>query len=141
MDLQIGPHLYRNTDGTVEIEGVSQIEIALRKPGGPLRVNFVVLDNVGLVHAKIMDSSMAVNERRSYELTKTPTTLGLKNLESGEDVLHLEIQEGDRVVISRGTFYTMKGHLMKITPLECSVDKHSVKKGETDLQGKPVALE
>lgn len=140
MDVQIGPHLYRNTDGTVEIEGVPQIEIALRKPGGPLRVNFVVMDAVGLVHAKIMESSMAVNERRAYELAKTPTSLVLKNLESGEDVLHVEIQEGDRVVISRGTFYTMKGHLMKITPLEWSVDKYSMKEGETDLQGKPISL-
>src|SRR2546427_2157 len=72
MDVEIGSNLYRNTDGAVEIEGVPQLMLALRRPGGPLLVNFVLYDNVGRVVAKVVDSTIAFNERRAYELTKLP---------------------------------------------------------------------
>ena len=59
MDLEIGSNLYRNTDGTVEVEGVPQMTVALRKPEGPLFVNFVLFDQVGRVLMKVVDSTMA----------------------------------------------------------------------------------
>lgn len=37
MDIQIGQHVYRNTDGTIEIEGALQTEISLR--GGARALN------------------------------------------------------------------------------------------------------
>ncbi len=64
MDLEIGSNLYRDTDGTVEIEGVPQLTMTLRKPEGPLLVHFVIFDEVGRVTAKVVDSSLAYNERR-----------------------------------------------------------------------------
>jgi len=30
MDLEVGSNLYQNTDGTIEIEGVPQIQVALK---------------------------------------------------------------------------------------------------------------
>lgn len=75
MDIQIGPHLYRNTDGNVEIEGVLQLEISLAKSGGPLKINFAIFDSVGKMPGKLMNSTLATNERGIYQLTKDPTSL------------------------------------------------------------------
>ncbi len=140
MDIQVGPHLYRNTNGTVEIEGVPQIEFALRKPGGPLSLTFVLFDSRGLMPLKIVNSALAINEQRAYELIKETTSLVLTHRESGEQVLHIELKEEDRVVITQGSFITLKAHHMTITPREWSVDKASAKAGETDMEGKSVSL-
>ena len=45
MDIQIGPHLYRNSNGTIEVEGVPQIDIEPRPSGGFPKVNFAIFDN------------------------------------------------------------------------------------------------
>src|SRR5881397_3182305 len=97
MDVEIGSNLYRNTDGAVEIEGVPQLMLALRRPGGPLLVNFVLYDNVGRVVAKVVDSTIAFNERRAYELTKLPAGLVLTHVESGKVALQAELKENGRV--------------------------------------------
>ncbi|RMH05058.1 MAG: hypothetical protein D6704_10130 [Nitrospirae bacterium] len=140
MDIQIGPHLYRNTDGTVEIEGVPQLELTLPHPEGPLRVNFVVFDKSGKIPAKLINSTLVINEAGAYTLTKDATRLTLSKTNTGHTLLHVEFHKGDRVVIPQGEFYTLKGHLLKITPLEWSVEKITDKGGETDLKGNPVSL-
>lgn len=140
MDLEIGSNLYRNTDGIVEIDGVPQIMIALRKPGGPLLVNFVVFDNVGRVAAKVVDSTMAFNERRAHELTRTPTGLVMKHLESGKVVLQVELKESGRVVVQKGEFLTVQGHLLEISPVEWRLEKRRMSGGDTDLKGGAVLI-
>ena len=140
MDLEIGSNLYRNTDGMLEIEGVPQIMIALRKPGGPLLVNFVVFDNVGRVEAKMVDSTMAFNERRAHELTRTPTGLVMKHSESGKVVLQVELKESGRVVVQKGEFLTVKGHLLEISPVEWRLEKCRMSGGDTDLKGGAVLI-
>jgi hypothetical protein len=140
MDLEIGSNLYRNTDGMLEIEGVPQIMIALRKPGGPLLVNFVVFDNVGRVEAKMVDSTMAFNERRAHELTRTPTGLVMKHSESGKVVLQVELKESGRVVVQKGEFLTVKGHLLEISPVEWRLEKRRMSGGDTDLKGGAVLI-
>ena len=140
MDLEIGSNLYRNTDGMLEIEGVPQIMIALRKPGGPLLINFVVFDNVGRVTAKVVDSTMAFNERRAHELTRTPTGLVMKHSESGKVVLQVELKESGRVVVQKGEFLTVKGHLLEISPVEWRLEKRRMSGGDTDLKGGAVLI-
>ncbi|MGH8008858.1 MAG: hypothetical protein ACREQ3_17865, partial [Candidatus Binatia bacterium] len=84
MDLEIGSNVYRNTDGTVEIEGVPQMTVMLKKPYGPLLINFVMFDPTGRLITKVIDSTMAFNERRAHELERTPTTLVLKQADSNK---------------------------------------------------------
>lgn len=140
MDLQIGSNLYRNTDGTVEVEGVPQLTVALRKPEGPLLVNFVLFDEVGRVIAKVVDSSLAFNVSRIHELTKTPNSLVLKNTESGKVVLHLEVKQPGLVVLKQGIFTTIKGHTMEVTPSEWRVNNLRMNGVESDQKGGPVSL-
>ena len=140
MDMEIGSNLYRNTDGTVEVEGVPQLTVSLRKPEGPLLVNFVLFDETGRVCAKVVDSTMAFNERRAYELTRTPSSVLLKHSESGKIVLEVALKAPDRVVVTNGAFLTMKGHEMEISPTEWRVQKRRMSGEENDVLGGAVPI-
>ncbi len=140
MDIQIGPHLYRNSNGTIEVEGVPQIDIEPRSSGGFPKVNFALFDN-GRMPAKLTNSTLAINEGQAYALEKSLSSLVLRHQDSGREILHITLEENGRLVISRGEFTTMKGHLLTITPLEWTLEKTTVKDGETDVQGKAVPLE
>src|SRR2546427_4395446 len=134
MDVEIGSNLYRNTDGAVEIEGVPQLMLALRRPGGPLLVHFVLYDNVGRVVAKVVDSTIAFNERRAYELTKLPAGLVLTHVESGKAALQAELKENGRVAVQKGEFLTVKGHLLEISPVEWRGGKSRLRCGGTGIR-------
>jgi len=140
MDIQVGQHLYRNTDGTMEIEGALQIEIALREGDAPPQLNFALFDGAGKMPAKLMKSTFDINEASAYELTKSPTNLVLNHLPSGTNVLTLDVTPEKRVVISKGKFFTLKGHTIEITPEEWTIEKTTVGEGETDMKGKAACL-
>src|SRR5207244_4569953 len=89
MDMEIGSNLYRNTDGMIEIEGIPQIQVALKPTTGALLVNFALFDACGKVTAKLVDSTLMINERRAYEVNKTTKRLLLTHLVSGNVVLNL----------------------------------------------------
>jgi hypothetical protein len=140
MDLEIGSNLYRNTDGTVEIEGMPQMTVTLRKPEGPILVNFVMFDGTGRLITKVIDSTMAFNERREHELERTPTKVVLTNTNSKKIVLQVECKEPGRVMVNHGGFLTIKGHQMEITPTEWRVEKIKMSKADQDVKGGPVVL-
>ena len=141
MDIQIGPHLYRNSNGMIEIEGVPQIEIEPRSAGGFPNVNFALFDTGGKMPAKLTNSTLTINEGRAYVLEKSLTSLVMRHQDSGTEILHIEIQEDGRLVITNGEFSTLKGHTLTITPSEWTLEKTTVQEGETDLKGQAVALE
>ena len=140
MDIQIGPHVFRNTDGTIEIEGVPQLELTQKQAGGPLRLDFAIFDSIGKMPGKVVNNSLAMNEQRAFSLEKESTSIKLTKAETGEEVLILDWNEKNLVKIPRGQFYTLKGHLLRITPIELSVDKTTLKEGETDMKGKSAAI-
>ena len=43
MDVEVGSNLYRNTDGMIEIEGVPQIQVALKPIDGRLTRDLCVV--------------------------------------------------------------------------------------------------
>lgn len=140
MDLEIGSNVYRNTDGTVVVEGVPQLTVTLKKPEGPPIVNFVTFDEVGRVTSKMVESIMQFNERRALDLVKTPTGLKLTHAESGKVVLHVEVQAPNYVVIKEAKFITAKGHTLDVSLVEWKVGKSRMSGGNTDVQGGPVVL-
>ena len=79
MDLEVGSNLYQNTDGTIEIEGVPQIQVVV-KPNA-LLINFAVFDANGKMTAKLVDSTLMFNDRRAYEVTKAPSRVTLTHVE------------------------------------------------------------
>ena len=141
MDIQIGPHLYRNSNGTIEVEGVPQIDIEPRRSGGFPKVNFALFETGGKMPAKLTDSTLAINEGQAYILERSPTSLVMRHQDSGKEILNMTLEENGRFVISQGEFYTLRGHTLTITPLEWTLEKTTVTKGETDVQGKAVPLE
>ena len=140
MDVKVGPHWYRNSNGTIEIEGLPQIELTLQKTGAPIRLNFAIFDDVGRLHAKVERSSMIINEEGAYELLKKEDGLLLQRTETKKPVLDMRVSGENTIEISQGEFYTLKGHLITITPLEWSVEKTKEREGETDSKGKAVCL-
>jgi len=139
MDIQIGPHLYRNSNGTIEIEGVPQIEIEPRPSGGFPNVHFALFEH-GRMPAKLTNSTLAINEGQAYSLEKSLTSLVMRHQDSGREILHMTLEENGRLVLSQGEFHTLKGHVLTITPSEWTLEHTTVTEGETDLQGKAVPL-
>lgn len=141
MDVKVGPHWYRNSNGIVEIEGLPQIELQLRNTGGtPVRVNFAIFDKIGKLHAKIEANSMVINQQGAYDLERSEKGLLLTHKGERKRVLAITVTGTNQVEIPEGEFYTLKGHLLKITPHEWSVEKTIKKAGETDMMGKAVAV-
>ena len=91
MDVKVGPHWYRNSDGTIEIEGVPQMEMTLVKPCGPLRVNLVLFDTVGNLHTKVEGNSLVVNEQRAYQVVSTDTRFVLQQTDTKKTVWEINV--------------------------------------------------
>ena len=140
MDLEIGSNVYRNTDGTVEVEGVPQLTVTLPKPEGPPVVNFVTFDTGGRMTSKMVESTMQLNERRSLDLAKTPAGIKLTHAESGKVILHIEVKSPDYVVVKQANFITAKGHSLDVSLVEWKVDKRRMSGTTTDVKGGAVAI-
>jgi predicted extracellular nuclease len=138
MNLEVGSNLYQNTDGTIEIEGVPQIQVAL-KPNA-LLVNFAVFDANGKMTAKLVDSTLMVNERRAYEVTKAPSRVTLTHVETKNVVLQMELKKPDLVAFTKGDFHTVKGHLLEVSSREWKVDKQRSSGTTQDMQGGSVKI-
>ena len=103
MDVKVGPHWYRNSNGTVEIEGLPQIELELRKTGGvPVRMNFAIFDKWGKLHAKIEANSLVINEQGAYHLERLEKGLVLTTTSNRKRVLTINVGENDQVEIPEG---------------------------------------
>lgn len=140
MDVEVGSNLYRNTDGTIEVEGIPQLEIALKPTTGALLVNFALFDAGGKVTAKLNDSTLMINEKRAYEVSKTPKSLMLTHLTSGTVILKLDVKSPDLVALTKGEFHTIKGHVIHISPTEWKIDKLRASGTTQDLKGGSVVL-
>ena len=140
MDIEVGSNLFRNTNGAVNIEGVPHLTLETKPSNGALLLNIALFDQSGRFVAKVVDSTLAFNERRAYELSKTPTSVEIKESEVGTVVFRVARQSPERLTIDQGKFWTIKGHLCTITPNECRIDKHTITKQETDAKGGPAAL-
>ncbi|MBI3356560.1 MAG: hypothetical protein HY038_07320 [Nitrospirae bacterium] len=140
MDVEVGSNLYRNSDGTIEIEGVPQIQVAQHPSTGALLVNFALFDSNGRMLAKVVDSTMMFNERRAYDLSKTRKSVVVKEATSGKVLLQLDLKAPDVVSFSKGEFHTMKGHLLEVSAKEWKIEKQQ-KSGQThDAKGGAVSI-
>ena len=52
----------------------------------------------------------------------------------------LELREGNRVVFSRGSFHTIKGHRLDVSQTEWRIDKKQLSGKDTDMKGGAVKL-
>ncbi len=140
MDVEVGSNMYHNTDGMIEIEGVPQIQVALKPITGALLVNFALFNAEGKVTAKLNDSTLMINERRAYDVTKTPKSLLLTHVESGTVILQMEVKTPDVVAFTKGEFHTLKGHVIRISPTEWNIDKLCASGTTHDVKGGAVVL-
>ena len=140
MDIEVGSNLYRNSDGTIEIEGVPQIQVARHPSTGALVVNFALFDVNGKMLVKMVDSTLMFNERRAYDVNKTAERVALKEADSGKVLLQLEVKAPGLVACSQAEFHTMKGHLFEVSVNQWKIEKQT-KAGQTiDAKGGAVAI-
>lgn len=140
MDVEVGSNVYCNTDGMIEIEGVPQIEVALKPGTGALLVNFALFDAEGKVTAKLNDSTLMINEKRAYDVTTTPKGLSLRHSASGTVILQIDMTATGVVALTKGEFHTVKGHVIRISPTEWRIDKLHASGTTQDLNGKSVVI-
>ncbi len=140
MDIEIGANFYRNSNGTIEVEGVPQIQLARHPVTGALLVNFALFDADGRMLAKVVDSTLMFNERRAYEVTKTDTSLAMKEVGSGKILLKLDAKAPDVVSFSRGEFHTIKGRLLQVSATQWKIDKQQKSGVTQDAQGGPAVI-
>ncbi|MGQ0696470.1 MAG: hypothetical protein ACT4OL_12985 [Nitrospiraceae bacterium] len=140
MDIEVGSNLYRNSDGTIEIEGVPQIQVSLHPSTGALLVDFALFDSGGRMLAKVVDSTMMFNERRAYDLTKTAKSVAVKETASGKILLQLDLNAPDVVTFSKGEFHTMKGHLFEVSAKEWRIDGDKKSALTHDAKGGAVSI-
>ena len=140
MDVEVGSNVYRNTDGMIEIEGVPQIEVALKPGTGALLVNFALFNEEGKVIAKLNDSTLMINEKRAYDVTRTSKGLLLTHSASGTVILQVDMTAPGVVALTKGEFHTVKGHVIRISPTEWRIDKLRTSGTNQDLDGKSVVI-
>lgn len=140
MDVEVGSNVYRNSDGTIEIEGVPQIQIAQHPANGALLVNFALFDANGKMLAKVVDSTLMFNERRAYDIVRTPNSVTLKDAATGKILLQLDRKPPNTVVFSQGEFHTMKGRLLEVSAKEWKIDKQRKSGLTQDAKGGAVAI-
>ncbi|HMS83220.1 MAG TPA: hypothetical protein PKD12_06190 [Nitrospira sp.] len=140
MDIEIGSNLYKNFNGTIEVEGVPQLQMTRHPSTGALLVNFALFDSNGRMLAKVVDSTLMFNERRAYELAKTDKSLTLKEAESGKIVLKLDAKSPQVLSFVQGEFHTMKGHLFQVTATEWKIEKQHKSGVTQDSQGGVVSI-
>ncbi|BFU96366.1 MAG: conserved protein of unknown function [Nitrospira sp.] len=140
MDMEIGSNVYRNTNGTIEIEGIPQIQIELKEPSKAMLVSFALFDSNGKMIAKLVDSTLTFNERRAYELDRTPTRLTLTHSESKNVVLQIDVKSPDQVVFSKAGFHSIKGHLLEVSAKEWKIDRQKSSGATHDVSGGSVKI-
>lgn len=140
MDVEVGSNLYRNSDGTIEIEGVPQIQVAQHPSTGALLINFALFDQTGRMLAKVVDSTLMFNERRAYEVTKTPKTVTMKEAASGKVLLQMDLKAPNVVSFSKGEFHTMKGHVLQVSAKDWKIDKQQKSGLDQDVKGGAVLI-
>jgi hypothetical protein len=140
MDIEVGSNLYRNSDGTIMIDGVPHIQISRHPLTGALLVNFALFDENGRMLAKVVDSALMFNERRAYNLNKTTRQMSMTEAATGTVLLHLDMTEPDLVRFSKGTFYTMKGRLLEVSDKEWRIAKQAKSNQTIDANGGPVVI-
>lgn len=140
MDVEVGSNLYTNTNGTIEIEGVPQIHVTVKPSSQALLVSFALFDAAGKLLAKMVDSTIAFNDRRAYEVSKTPKSVVLKNVASGKVVLQVEMKTADVVAFTKGEFHTVKGHMIEVSPTEWKIEKQRASGTIQDVKGEAVVI-
>lgn len=140
MDVEVGSNLYRDTDGMIEIEGAPQIQVTLKPKTGDLLVTFALFDAGGKVTAKLIDSTLMINERRAYEVNRTPKTLRLTHSASETVILQMDVKAPGVVTFTKGEFHTIKGHVFYVSSTEWNIDKLHVSGTIQDLKGGSVVL-
>lgn len=140
MDVVIGGNIYRNSDGTVLVEGVPQIELVLKEPTGPLLVNFALFDENGRMKAKLVNSSLMFNEGGAYSFSRIEHGIVLKHAQTDKVILRAEVRQPNTVTVPEAEFLTVRGRTLQVTAVDWGIGGARTAQGDEDVKGGSIEL-
>ena len=140
MDIEIGSNVYRNAQGVIDIDGMTQFSFDHNRRYNETMLKGMVFDQHGTLAARISENSLSLNLRGEYEMVSDASVVKLLHREKQEVLLEVKFLDNERVQIHKARLFTGRGRPFEVTPsLWRIADKsHS---GETlDCAGEPVKL-
>jgi len=140
MDIEIGSNVYRNAQGVIDIDGMTQFSFDHNRRYNETMLKGMVFDQHGTLAARISENSLSLNLRGEYEMVSDASVVKLLHREKQEVLLEVKFLDKERVQIHKARLFTGRGRPFEVTPsLWRLADKsHS---GETlDCAGEPVKL-
>jgi hypothetical protein len=140
MDFDIGSNTYKNAQGSIEIDGLSQLSFEHNRRYNEIMVQGMVFDQHGTLTARFSENTLSLNIRGEYEMVSDASVVKLLHKAKEEVLLEVKILDKERVQIQKAKLFTGKGRPFEVTSAMWRIaDKsHS---GETlDCAGQPVKL-
>jgi hypothetical protein len=140
MDFEIGSNFYRNAQGRIDIDGMTQFSFDHNRRYNETMLKGMVFDQHGTLAARISENTLSLNLRGEYEMVSDASMVKVLHKEKQEILLEVKFLDKERVQIHRARLFTGRGRTFEVTPsLWRIADKsHS---GETlDCAGDPVTL-
>jgi hypothetical protein len=140
MDFDIGSNFYRNAEGRIDIDGLSQLVFEYNKRYNELMLKGMVFDQHGTLAARISENTLALNIRGAFEIASERSVIKLLDRERRDVLLEVKFLDQDRVQIHKARLYTGRGRPFEVTPTMWRLGDKSHSGESADCGGKAVEL-
>ena len=150
LELRIGSHIFRRTNGIVRIHGKEQLVIELKPELGLLLATLDLYNERGTRIAHLRRNVLTLNEsgRFTVDVRLGPSlsssdipSVRLRDLQSGHLVFEARMAATSRVDLVCGRLHSHKGMLVEITSHYCRIGSHTTLFREiVETRGGPVIL-
>jgi hypothetical protein len=140
MEFDIGSNMYRNAEGRLEIDGLSQLVFEHNKRYNEIMLKGMVFDQSGTLAARISENSLAMNIRGAFELVCEGSVIKLMHRETQESLLEVKFLDKERVQIHKAKLYTGRGRPFEVTPTQWRFADKTHSGESVDCGGEPVKL-
>ena len=141
MDLEIGSNTFRNTNGTLRVEGETQMIFERGIRDDPLLLTMDIRDPRGDRVARLDRNMWVSNPQDRYAIIVTPPS-SLRLMDTfGDVVVGADAVADDQIAVTNGQFYTHRGTRADITPQLTRVGALVVANTEIDSEGGAAELD
>jgi hypothetical protein len=140
MDFDIGSNFYRNAEGRIDIDGLSQLAFDYNKRYNELMLKGMIFDQHGTLAARISENTLALNIRGSFEITSEGPMIRLLDRETQNVLLELKFIDTNKIQLHKAKLYTGRGRPFEVTPTMWRLGDKTHSGESVDCAGKPVEL-
>jgi hypothetical protein len=140
MDFEIGSNVYRNAQGRIDIDGMTQFSFDHNRRYNETMLKGMVFDQHGTLAARISENTFSLNLRGEYEMVSDASMVKVLHKEKQEILLEVRFLDKERVQIHRARLFTGKGRMFEVTPSLWRIADKSHSDETLDCAGEPVTL-